>query len=378
MTICLLLLGMTSQEVRVGTPAELLQAARAARPGTTILVEPGSYRGGILIENLHGSEHQPITIKGSDPKNPPVFTGGGSSIQLSKISHLIIENLKIGKPNNNGLNIDDGGEYTKPSHNLIIRNITVSGLNEGNNDAIKLSGIDDFIVENCTLSRWGGSGVDMVGCHRGIIRSTTFTQGGNSGIQCKGGTSEIKIQSCRFTEFGQRGINIGGNSSLEFFRPPISSMPSGSRYEAKNISVEGSIFDGGGAPAAFVGVDSAIFRFNTIVKPDRFAFRILQETDTPDFISCRKGSITDNLIVFNSQNWSSGGVNVGPGTQPETFTFARNFWFCQDAPARSRPTLPTEEKSGVYGVDPGLRPNNSVGPASPAAQVGAHAFRAKP
>lgn len=373
-----ILVGILSQAVRVGTPAELLQATRSAKPGTTILIEPGSYRGGVLLENLHGTEDLPITIKGSDPKNPPVFSGGGSSLQLSKISHLVIENLKIEKPNNNGLNIDDGGQYTKPSHNLIIRNISVSDLNEGNNDAIKLSGIDDFVVENCTLSTWGGSGVDMVGCHRGIIRNSTFIKGGNSGIQCKGGTSEIKIQSCRFTEFGQRGINIGGSTSLEFFRPPVSSMPAGSRYEAKNITVEGSTFVGGGAPAAFVGVDSAIFRFNTIVNPGRFAFRILQETNTPDFIQSRKGLITDNLIVFNLQNWSSGGVNIGPGTQPETFTFARNFWFCKDAPARSRPTLPTQEQNGVYGLDPGLRPDNSVGPASPASKVGAHAFKAKP
>jgi hypothetical protein len=370
----LILLSTFLSEVRVTDSAELLQAARAAKPGTTILVEPGSYRGGFLIENLHGSKDQPITIKGSDPKNPPLFSGGGSSLQLSKISHLVIENLKIEKPNNNGLNIDDGGEYTKPSHNLIVRNITVSDLNEGNNDAIKLSGIDDFIVENCTLSSWGGSGVDMVGCHRGIIRNSSFAKGGSSGIQCKGGTSDITIVSCRFSQFGQRGVNIGGSTGLEYFRPPISTIPAGSRYEAKNITVQGCTFVGGGAPAAFVGVDSANFRFNTIVNPGRFAFRILQETSTPDFIRSREGLITDNLIVFNSKNWSSGGVNVGPGTQPETFTFARNFWFCQDAPARSRPTLPTQEMSGVYGVDPGLRPDNSVGPASPAARVGAHAF----
>lgn len=375
MTICLLLFGMTSLEIRVGTPAELLQAARSAKPGTTILVAPGSYKGGILIENLHGNADKPITIRGSDLKNPPLFSGGGSALQFSQVSYLVIENLRIEKPNNSGLNIDDGGQYTKPSHHLTIRNITVSNLPPGNNDAIKLSGIDDFVVEDCHLSGWGGSGIDMVGCHNGTIRNSSFSKGGSSGIQCKGGTSDIAIEECVFKDFGQRGVNIGGSTGLEFFRPPVSSMSPGQRYEAKNISVEGCQFLEGGAPAAFVGVDTAVFRFNTIINPGRFAFRILQETSTPDFIQCRKGLISDNLIVFQSNNWSSGGVNIGPNTQPKTFSFSRNFWFCQDDPSRSKPTLPTEELSGVYGINPRLNSDYSLHSSSPAAPFGAHAYR---
>lgn len=364
-------------EVRVNDSAGLIQAARTAKPGSTILLEPGSYRGGVHIENLHGKLKLPITIKGSDPKNPPLFTGGGSGLQFSKVSHLVIEDLRIERAQNNGLNIDDGGQYTKPSHNLTIRNISISDLPSGNNDAIKLSGIDNFVVENCHLSTWGGSGIDMVGCHKGIIRHSSFLNGGSSGIQCKGGTSEITIQACRFTEFGQRGVNIGGSTGLEFFRPPVSSIPAGSRYEAKDITVEGCTFLKGGSPAAFVGVDSAIFRFNTIINAGRFAFRILQETSTPDFIQSRNGMITDTLIVFNSANWSSGGINIGPNTQPKTFRFARNFWFGQDSPGMSRPSLPTEEQDGNYGVDPALLPDCSVLPTSPAKHVGAHAWKPK-
>jgi hypothetical protein len=48
-------------------------------------------------------------------------------------------------------------------------------------------------------------------------------------------------------------------------------------------------------------------------------------------------------------------INVGSGTAPETFTLARNAWYCLDAPDRSRPSLPIAEADGVYGVDPGFR-----------------------
>jgi len=40
-----------------------------------------------------------------------------------------------------------------------------------------------------------------------------------SGVQAKGGTSEVVIQACTFLGAGQRAINVGGSTGLEFFRP---------------------------------------------------------------------------------------------------------------------------------------------------------------
>ena len=127
-----------------------------------------------------------------------------------------------------------------------------------------------------------------------------------------------------------------------------------------------------------MGCDGATFRFNTVVEPEHWALRILQETSTKDFLACRNGSFTDNLIVFRS-TWSESGVNIGPGTAPETFRFARNFWYCSDQPARSKPNLPVPETGGMIGSDPQFRdPDHhdfTVKPGSPAARVGAHALR---
>jgi hypothetical protein len=55
--------------------------------------------------------------------------------------------------------------------------------------------------------------------------------------------------------------------------------------------------------------------------------------------------------VFRSDAWSEGGVNIGPATAPETFTFARNAWYCVDNP-RLAPQLPTGEQDGLVGEDP--------------------------
>ena len=33
-------------------------------------------------------------------------------------------------------------------------------------------------------------------------------------------------------------------------------------------------------------------------------------------------------------------------------SFAKNVWFCLDAPGRSRPRLPVRESDGIHGKDP--------------------------
>jgi len=250
-----------------------------------------------------------------------------------------------------GLIIDDGDSYDTPAHHVILRNLVIRDIGpQGNHDGIKLSGVDDFRVEGCLIERWGdgGSGIDMAGCHRGTVTGCTFRnseQGGASGMQVKGGSSAVVIQACRFEHAGRRAVNLGGNTDLVSFRP----APLGS--EARDIMVENCIFLGAESPINFIGVDGAEVRHNTIYRPRRFAIRILQETKEPGFVPCRKGRLTDNIIVFRGDELTTL-INVGAGTAPETFVLARNAWYRLDDPAHSRPSLPIHETDGIYGQDP--------------------------
>lgn len=336
-----------------------------AKAGTEVLIAPGTYEGGIFVEGLHGTPDRTIAIRGADPANPPKFV----SWQLSRVSHLEIGHLILEGAKSNGLSVDDGGR--EPSHHVRIHDIQVRDLPQGNHDGIKLSGLDDFVVERCVVERWGGSAVDMVGCHRGVIRACTFRDGGDSGVQAKGGSSDVVVRSNRFERAGQRGVNLGGSTGMPYFRPL------GAKYEARNLTVEGCTFVGGVAVVAFVGVDGALVRFNTIHLPERWALRILQETVDEGFVRSRNGRFEDNLVAFRS-SWASGGVNVGGNVEAQTFRFARNFWFCEDRPSASRPQLPTAEEDGVYGMDPQFATSTDGGLAvrstSPAAKVGAHAL----
>jgi len=343
-------------DVKVNGAAELRAAVAAAKPGTRLLLAGGNYGAGFHFSNLRGEEKQPIVIAAADINNPPVFRDGNVAMHFSNPAYVELHNLIFTKLAQNGINIDDvGGKTNASARGVVLRGLRISDVGgEGNHDGIKISGIWDFRVTGCTIERWGtrgGSGIDMVGCHRGVIEGNTIRHNPEpqncTGVQGKGGTSDVVIRRNRFEHAGGRAVNIGGSTGLQYFRPAL--VESREHAEARNLRVEGNTFVGSSAPVAFVGVDGAVVRFNTIERPGRWALRILQENKAAGFVACRNGEFTDNTIVFDSTRWGEGGVNIGGGTAPSTFKFARNWWYCADNPERSRPRLPTAEVDGNYG-----------------------------
>ncbi len=349
-------------DVSVRNADELRAAVAAAKPGARILLAGGSYGGGFQFRDVRGTAAEPIVIAAADPQRRPVFRDAASGLHFSNPAYLELRDLTFTALTANGLNIDDGGDRAGAAggaHHIVLDRLLVMDVGqEGNHDGIKLSGVTDFRVRACGVHRWGtaGSAIDMVGCHRGVIEDSYFEHRtplvpNANGVQCKGGSSAIVIRGNRFVNPGGRGVNLGGSTGLAYFRPPL--VGDGPHFEARDLRVEGNLFIGAAAAVAFVGVDGAVVRFNTIEEPGRWALRILQENRAANFIPSRNGEFTDNVIVFDSRQWSEGGVNVGSGTAPDTFRFARNWWYCTDRPEQSRPRLPTPESDGVHGRPPG-------------------------
>ncbi|MDB4676669.1 right-handed parallel beta-helix repeat-containing protein [bacterium] len=340
--------------------AELNAALLQVRPGSTVIIQPGFYRGGLSLQNISGTAEAPIRIKGADEAHPPVIKGGSTGLQLSNCSFIEISDLHFVGATGNGINIDDGGNSNPMAHAIHLKRLRVSNVGpDGNKDGIKLSGISEFHVSQCTVLNWGSSGsaIDMVGCKSGTIERCVFEFKSDlaaNGVQTKGGSSDITIEACKFVNAGSRSINAGGSTGRSFFRPP------NAKYEARRINVRDCTIIGSSAAAAFVGVDGARFEHNTIYRPTRWVFRMLQESNDAEMIQCRNILICDNLIVFNS-NQIRTHFNVGPGTLPETLQLERNHWHCKDQPSRSKPTdLPVTENHGIYGVTPSFIQESSV------------------
>lgn len=326
-------------------------ACLEARPGDTVLLHAAQYRGPFFIENIAGTASDPIVIRG-ESREAVLFDGGSESMHFSDCSRLVIENFTVRGQTANGMNCDDGGSIETPAHHITFRDLTFAAMAAtGNNDQLKLSGLDTFVVENCVFEDGsaGGSGVDMVGCHFGVFRSNTFQRQGSNCIQAKGGCRFLRIERNRFVDGGQRALNLGGSTGLQFFRPLDAP------YEAADIQVVANVFLGSIAPIAYVGCVRVSVTNNTIIDPVRWVIRILQETVDPSrFLPCGNNIFENNLVVFRSS--ISRHVNIGGNTEPSTFILRNNCWYNVDAPASSRPQeLQLTESASLYGEDPLLR-----------------------
>ncbi|MCB0386693.1 MAG: hypothetical protein KDD43_14970, partial [Bdellovibrionales bacterium] len=270
--------------------------------------------------------------------------------------YLVIHDLVFQNSTLNGVNCDDGAEYANGEANrfVIFRQIEVRNIGSGgNNDGLKLSGLSDFFILYSVIdSVRSGSGIDCVGCHRGVIAHNLFQNGGANSIQTKGGSSDIDILWNRFENGGQRAINAGGSTGYEYFRPPLQTVMANT--EARRIRILGNTIVGGENAISFVGVVDGLAAHNTIVNPTRWPIRILQETVSGggyEFLPAQNNVVENNIFYFSSVQVSSH-VNVGGNTSPETFIFRNNLWYAHNSPSSSTPSLPVTETGAVIGQNP--------------------------
>jgi hypothetical protein len=336
-----------TRDVGPGYPWGNLQAAAAgASAGDTILFHGGTYAGGQYVAGLAGDPAAWITILAA-PGEQVKISGGPTAWQLSDPAYVVIEGFIFEHQTLNGVNIDDGGDYSTPAHHVHVRQCTFREITAtGNNDLLKLSGLDDFEISRCTFADGaaGGSGIDMVGCHRGKIAESSFERMGSNAIQAKGGTSALTIERNFFLHCGARTLNLGGSTGLEYFRPIDAP------YEASDLLVWANVIIGSDAAVAYVGAVNVHVINNTIIRPQVWVTRILQETvDSSRFLECGDNSFRQNLVLQGTIRTET---NVGPNTRPGSFIYRDNFWHNEQTPSWSGPSLPVPDPGLVLGPDP--------------------------
>ena len=343
--------GAQAEERRVTNAEEFSAALEAAGEGDDIVLAPGSYAGELMRDNLHK-----VTISSADPANPGVIEGGSYGLHLTDPTEVTLANLVFQGQAENGINIDDAGSYETPARDIRLINITVKDIGEGgNHDAIKMAGVDGFLIDGARIENWGddGSAIDFVGCRNGLVQNSLLTHSalkvGGSGIRPKGGSKNIVIRANRveLPVATGRAIQAGGSTDAEFFR-----FAEGDKgYEADDITIEGNVVVGGGAAFSWVNIDGGIVHHNLVQGPAPWVLRILNENEASAIVVTKNGAFADNEVAFETGGAFNRPVNVGDGTEPETFTFARNRWInlADPTPDGSRPELPATESDGVYG-----------------------------
>ena len=343
----------TSPVAVVRDDAQLRAAVAALHPGSVVRIAPGTYQPGLSMRNVRGTEGQPIVIEGLDPRQPPLFEGGNEAWHISEAAHLVLRWLHCRGQKQNGINLDDGGKRGGSCDHILLEYLWIEDTGpDGNFDALKCSGLDDFKIKRCRISGWGGQAIDFVGCHRAEIARCQITGkpgfSQHTGPQFKGGSSDVWIHHCRLENAGGRPIQAGGSTGLDYFRPADAA------FEAARIRIEDNTILGGECAVAFTGVRGASFTGNKVVGPEKWILRILQETREARFARCGEVEFARNTIIFDRAKVREA-ANIGPDTEPKSFRFEANRWFARDDPAHSALPLPVSEKDGVYGVDPDLK-----------------------
>ncbi len=312
--------------------ATVPHALSQAAAGSRIRVKAGTYSAIGTLTGIHGTATHPIAIV-ADGEVIIDAGGSGSGMRISDSSYVVIEGLTFQNTGVHGVNIDDGGDYTTPAHHIVVRNVTFRDIGSGgNNDCLKMSGVDDFYISGCEFQECNrGEAIDMVGCHDGVITGNFVHNVLQNGVQTKGGSADVLIHGNRFEDIPQRAINAGGSTGAPYFRPL------NAQYEASRIQIVANTFlRTGSAPVAFAGCDNCVFANNTIIEPQNYVARILEENTA--LTAGHDGYFINNLLVFNTadiNSWSY--VNVGPGTHPNTFTFGWNLWYALDDSSFSGP-----------------------------------------
>jgi hypothetical protein len=326
---------------------DITTAAKVTVPGDTILLHNGTYSGNQSLQNLQGVPGKWIYIV-AEKNGAVLFEGGTAAWKASDIAYLHIEGFVFAGQTGNGINIDDGSTYASPAHHIVLQHCTFRDIAAtGNNDLLKLSGVDDLTIQQCIFFNGspGGSGIDMVGCHNSVIRRCRFENMGSNAVQMKGGSSNIRIEACVFKNAGSRAINLGGSTGQAFFRPANATC------EATALKVYSNVFIGSEVPIAFVSCTQSEVVNNTIYKPGRWVIRILQENrDTIRFDKCSNNIFRNNIICIDDQVRTA--CSIGSGTKPESFIFSNNMWFHTSNNVWPGPQLPVREPGGLTGKDP--------------------------
>ncbi|MGH1388322.1 right-handed parallel beta-helix repeat-containing protein [Kordia sp.] len=312
-------------------------------PGDTLMLQSQTFTGFQSWFDISGTPSAPIVIM-AEVEHQTFFTGGATAIYLHNCSNIEINGLVIEGQTVNGINIDDGGNYSTPALNITIRNCIFRDFSARN--MLKMSGIDNFLIEDCefmntSLDFYSDAGIDFVGCHHGTVQDNYFDSSGGVGIVCKGGSQFITIRRNFIKNNTKRAINIGGGTGFQFFRPPLPD-PIVDAFEAADIEVYSNVFVGSFSQVSFeTSVRSKVYN-NTFYNPSVWVIRILGKPNT-SFLECADNEFINNIVYLENDLTE---VNIGPNTQPQTFTFSNNLWY-NASDANWTPILPVTDTNQI-------------------------------
>jgi|GEM_PF-922353 len=108
------------------TPADYKAKVAALKPGDTVVLVAGEYRGLLRLVGLHGEPNAPITIQGPPGPLEAVFIGrrGANTLEFTDSSYIIVRRLTFDGQNVADDAIKAGDGQRRPVHHITLeRNV---------------------------------------------------------------------------------------------------------------------------------------------------------------------------------------------------------------------------------------------------------------
>jgi hypothetical protein len=340
-------------------PAErIAEAIRAARPGDTVLIDPGLYEGSVWVESA-GAPGAPIVVRSASGLGTVQLQGGGETLNIGAGAHdLVFEGLELRGSRDNLVHVQGG------AHDVVLRDLIVHDAGD-DGDGIKVNQARRVLIERVECYRPGRRPdrpdgnpaqecIDLLDVEQVVVQDCYLHDGGNMLVYAKGGSRDVVIQRNIVVGQGPEAIDpcvgLGAWTDRDLL--------GGREYEAEDVVFRNNLV--AHCRAGAVGVYDArraLVLHNSLVD------------DGPEVIQFRAGNapraesravwIANNVLV------DTGGAMQRPivrrSHEVADLAVFRNLYWNSGRPVFAGLTDPAEEPGAVL-TDPGLRL-----PAMPAA-----------
>lgn len=329
-----------------------------------IIVGPGLYSGRLYVDGVDGTPSRMIEIVAQDPRNRPVVQAHEAGVfTLINCSYVLVDGIIVqgaGTVTNDGNNI----EFPNGDHMVLMNSVSRDIVHDGNSDGVKFANSDNILMYNNMVTEWGdgGSGNDEMVSNNNLMMRNKLTfpslapNAGANGTQPKGQSYNNGYYKNYFLDGSSRALQFGGCSN-------------DLNWEGWDMVAMGNVIDRGEAATAFVSATRCTFAYNTIVDPETYVIRVLNEDASPHNPAY---FTANNTWRRNLIRWSSNLLNQGSDTRPDTFTWDNSYWYRPGSPGYV-PTLPGDTTPEAGGVNPQIDAATYYPRYKPAQEYGAFA-----
>jgi len=316
----LLLSTAVSAKVLYGFPENYYQLVKTLQPGDTLVLQPGTYTGGLRLHRLQGKEGRPIIITGESDSDRPVFVArrGRNTVSILDSSYVTIRNLEL---DGRGLPVDavKAEGHARWAHHITLENLLILSY-KNNQQSVGISTkcpawgwvIRDNVIDGAGTGIYLGDSDGSAPFFAGLIEHNRITNTIGYNLQIKhqhsrgyvpglsDSSDETVIRYNRFSKEKNAAEGPMARPNVLLGHWPITGFGMSDRY-----LVYRNLFYGNPHEALFQGEGNIALYNNIFVNHHGDAIHIQPHNDVPKRVDIFSNSVVargDGIVIRRREN----------------------------------------------------------------------------